>query len=222
MRRVLVDPWITRIGGWSPERTYHTEGWNLGQAPWWVGGDPGDWPDLVVMPHVVISRAQIMKPQLKTRDTEGQWSFLCSSVNTLMCCYGYVPWFHRVQKLCVSSQTVPHLPCVFISLILIWMLYNKTNYKGFPGGSDGKSVCLQCGRPGVPSLGREDPLEKEMAPHSSSLAWKIPWTEEPGGLQSMGSQRVGHNWATSPSPSNSFSPWGRRVLQFEKRLRSTI
>ena len=43
---------------------------------------------------------------------------------------------------------------------------------------------------GVRSLGREDTLEKEMAPHSSILAWKIPWTEEPGRLQSMGSQRV--------------------------------
>ena len=41
----------------------------------------------------------------------------------------------------------------------------------------------------VPSLGQEDPLEKEMAPHSSILAWKNPWTEEPGGLQSMGSQK---------------------------------
>ena len=45
----------------------------------------------------------------------------------------------------------------------------------------------------VPSLGREDPLEKEMATHSSTLAWKIPWTEEPGRLQSMGSQRVRRN-----------------------------
>ena len=45
----------------------------------------------------------------------------------------------------------------------------------------------------VQSLGWEDPLEKGMATHSSSLAWKIPWTEEPGGLQSMGSQRVGHD-----------------------------
>ena len=42
-------------------------------------------------------------------------------------------------------------------------------------------------------LGREDPLEKEMAIHSSTLAWKIPWTEEPDRLQSMGSQRVGHD-----------------------------
>ena len=45
----------------------------------------------------------------------------------------------------------------------------------------------------VRSLGREDPLEKEMANHSSTLAWKIPWTEEPGRLQSMGSQRFGHD-----------------------------
>ena len=45
----------------------------------------------------------------------------------------------------------------------------------------------------IQSLGQEDPLEKEMATHSSILAWKIPWMEEPGGLQSMGLQRVGHN-----------------------------
>ena len=45
----------------------------------------------------------------------------------------------------------------------------------------------------VRSLGWEDPLEKEMVSHSSTLAWKIPWTEEPGGLQSMVSQRVGHD-----------------------------
>ena len=48
-------------------------------------------------------------------------------------------------------------------------------------------------------LGQEDPLEKEMAIHSSTLAWEIPWTEEPDRLQSMGSQRVRHNWATSIS-----------------------
>ena len=47
----------------------------------------------------------------------------------------------------------------------------------------------------VRSLGREDPLEEDMATHSSALAWRIPWTEEPGGLQSMGSQRVRCNLA---------------------------
>ena len=51
--------------------------------------------------------------------------------------------------------------------------------------------------------------EKAMAPHSSTLAWKIPWTKEPGGLQSMGSLRVGHDWATSLSPFTSMH-WRRK------------
>ena len=49
----------------------------------------------------------------------------------------------------------------------------------------------------IPSLGWEDPLEKGTATHSSILDWKIPWTEEPGGLYSMGLQRVRHDWATN-------------------------
>ena len=51
----------------------------------------------------------------------------------------------------------------------------------------------------VRPLGWEDPLEKEMTIHSSTVAWKIPWMEEPGSLQFMGSQRVGHDWATKLS-----------------------
>ena len=54
-------------------------------------------------------------------------------------------------------------------------------------------------------LGGNDPLEEEMATHSSILAWRIPWTEKPGGLQSMGSQRVGHDWATNTSLFRLFS-----------------
>ena len=52
---------------------------------------------------------------------------------------------------------------------------------------------------GVQSLGQEDPLEKKMATHSSTLTWKIPWTEERDRLESMGLQRVGHDWVTSLS-----------------------
>ena len=48
----------------------------------------------------------------------------------------------------------------------------------------------------VPSLGREDPLKEGMATHASILAWRIPQTQEPGGLQSLGLQRVGHDWET--------------------------
>ena len=47
------------------------------------------------------------------------------------------------------------------------------------------------------SLSQEDPLEKDMETHSSFLAWRIPWTEEPGGLESMDSQRIGRDWATN-------------------------
>ena len=62
----------------------------------------------------------------------------------------------------------------------------------FPGGSDGKASVYNLGDPGlIPGLGR--PLGKEMTIHSSTIAWKIPWTEEPGRLQSIGSQRVGYD-----------------------------
>ena len=63
---------------------------------------------------------------------------------------------------------------------------------GFPGGLDSKASARNAGDP-VRFLGQEDPLEKEMATHSSTLAWKIPWTEEPERLQSVGLQRVGHD-----------------------------
>ena len=60
------------------------------------------------------------------------------------------------------------------------------------------------------SLGREDPLEKKLAAHSNTIAYKIPWTEEPGRLQSMGSQRVRHDWVTPL--------WASLVAQMVKRL----
>ena len=59
------------------------------------------------------------------------------------------------------------------------------------------------------SIAKSWPVEKAMAPHSSTLAWKIPWAEEPGGLQSMGSLRVGHDWATSLSLFT-FMHWRRK------------
>ena len=61
------------------------------------------------------------------------------------------------------------------------------------GGSVGKKTLSAKCETWVPSLGRVDPLEKEMAIYSSIPAWEIPWTEEPGGLQSKGSQRAGHD-----------------------------
>ena len=74
------------------------------------------------------------------------------------------------------------------------------NFSDFPGGSDGKASAYNAGdqlpavqEARVRSLGQEDLLEKEMATHSSILAWKVPWTEEPGRLQSMRPERVRHD-----------------------------
>ena len=67
---------------------------------------------------------------------------------------------------------------------------------GFPkwlSSKESACQCRRCQRHKVQSLDWEDPLEEEMATHSSIFAWRIPWTEEPGGLQSMCSHRVGHD-----------------------------
>ena len=66
----------------------------------------------------------------------------------------------------------------------------------------------------VLSLDEEDPLEKGMATHSSVLAWRIPWTGEPGGLQSVGSQRVGHSRATNTLTSLVQPPFCKELIVF--------
>ena len=81
-----------------------------------------------------------------------------------------------------------------------WVEKIRKSYsgRGFPGGTLVKNPPANTGnaRDSVRSLGGEDPLEEEMTAHSSILAWKIPWTEKPGGLMSMGSQRVRYDWVT--------------------------
>ena len=72
----------------------------------------------------------------------------------------------------------------------------------------------------VQVLGQEDSLEKEMAIHSSILAWKIPWTEDPGGLQSMGLQRVGHDRATNTKHSAVTEPLAAAVTDLQHPLSS--
>ena len=78
----------------------------------------------------------------------------------------------------------------------ICISYEHNPFLGFPGGSDGKESVYNAGDLGS-ILGREDALEKKMPTPLGILAWRIPRTEEPGGLQSVGSQRVKHAWATN-------------------------
>ena len=72
---------------------------------------------------------------------------------------------------------------LIVSVIFIWASLVAQMVKNLPAMQE----------PGVQSPGQEDPLEKEMATHSSIIAWRMPWTEEPGELQSMGLQRDGHD-----------------------------
>ena len=76
------------------------------------------------------------------------------------------------------------------------MFTNNLEVSSFPGGQLVKSLPAML-ETQAHSLGTEDPLEKEMATHASILAWRIPQTEEPSGLQSTVSQRVGHDWGTN-------------------------
>ena len=83
---------------------------------------------------------------------------------------------------------------------------------GFPGGASGTEPACQCRRckrrcKRVWSLGWEDPVEEGMATPSSILAWRIPWTEEPGGLQSTGSQSIRHDWSDLAGMEFASRPW---------------
>ena len=90
------------------------------------------------------------------------------------------------------------------------MTSGREDKSGPPGSSDGKESSRQCRRCGLDPWVREDPLGKEMATHARILAWKIPWTEEPGGLQSMGSQRVRHDIAGRSSRVLGWGCWTSR------------
>ena len=96
----------------------------------------------------------------------------------------------QMEKLQFERQTY----CIIWGTKLL--LYVLCTSYHTPGGSDSKESACNAGDR-VQSLGQEDPLEKGTAAHSSILAWRILWTEEPGRLQSMGPQRIRHNWVTS-------------------------
>ena len=86
-----------------------------------------------------------------------------------------------------TKLTVITVNAIIMLYTLTWASLVAQRLKRLPGMRETRAR----------SLGQEDPLEKEIAPHSGTLACRIPWREEPGRLQSMGSQRVGHDWATS-------------------------
>ena len=103
---------------------------------------------------------------------------------------------------------------IFFFSACLWDVNPSQAYKGFPGGSSGKEPACQCRRckrqgsvPGKNGFPSKDPLEEGMAAHSSLLAWRIPWTEEPGSLRSIESQRVRHDWSDlAPTHAQAYNP----------------
>ena len=93
-----------------------------------------------------------------------------------------------VFSVCFCHPSAKRVNCILFQSIL----QKFTAYTQNLGVSGGKEPICRCRRL---TLGGEDPLEEGMATHSSILAWRIPWTEEPGGLQSIGVQRVRQNWS---------------------------
>ena len=104
---------------------------------------------------------------------------------------GFDPWIGKIpwrRKLQATPVFLPGKSHGQRSVVIC----SNSVYLGFPGGSDGKESACNAGDLGS-KPGQEDPLKKGMATHSSILAWRTPWMEESGELQSMWSQRVGHD-----------------------------
>ena len=187
---LLISPWVWSAKLWSVFVNTHHQG-----LPRWLSGKESTyqcrahgfnslgWEDS--LEEEMAAHSTVFLP----REFQGQRSLVGSS-----------PWDHKVLDMKEQLST-----------------YHQDQNRGDQGEAYPGKLTLLESKPGaflvaqrikhlpamqetwVRSLGWEDPLEKEMATHSSIPSWRIPWTEEPGRLQSMGSQRVRHNWVTSLS-----------------------
>ena len=108
--------------------------------------------------------------------------YVCTYVCLCVCMYiCYICIYMKYMYICIY---------LYIHIVYRYRYRYRYSLEVFPGGSDGNPSATW--ETWVSSLGQEDPLEKGMAIHSTILAWRTPRTEEPGGLQAMGSPRVGH------------------------------
>ena len=131
-------------------------------------------------------------------------SYISGLAFCIMCFFGWVLWEVKEGadagcSVLSSLYDAPSTWLIYFVLRWAWASLLAQTVKNPPAVQETQ----------VQSLGQEDAPEEEMATHSSILAWEIPWTEKPGGLQSVGSQRVGHDWATKQLTSKAMSLWAR-------------
>ena len=169
------------------------------------GSNPG-FPHCRQIPYQLSHKGS---PGILERKKESEVAQSCSTLWVPM--DSYSPWgvlesvaisFSRGSSWPKNETLVSHTAGRYFTLwatrealrVLEWIAYSFSS--GSSQSRDWTQNLLAMQETWVQSLDWEDPLEKEMATHSSILAWRIPWTEEPGGLQSMGSQGLRHDWMT--------------------------
>ena len=176
--QLFVTPWtIARQAPLSME---------FSRQGYWSGlsfPSPGDLPDPGIKPESPALQADFLKHT--NEGIQGKLAYIHG-----IWCIWYMHWLLKIKDgISVGQESISwhginwHMTSVLRDSLVAQMVKNL----------------LAIRETWVRSLGPKDPLEKEMATHSSILAWKILWTEEPGRVQSIGSQRVGHNWATTLS-----------------------
>ena len=122
----------------------------------------------------------------------GKWDGSLGTLSPLSQTGASPIWEAPTLKSSIFFSGMPFVPQTVIIVLKLGINPTPSQIQGFLGGADGKG--FGCNKETwVRSLGQEDPMEEEMAAHSSILAWRIPWTEKPGGLWSMGSQNVRHD-----------------------------
>ena len=141
-------------------------------------------------PHLTKTKWNDLHGNVAFSPSKPEWKDLHAHRHCLRSCKDNI---HQEKKIRKKETHCVH------SLITNLEIYNSRLHLPVPEWFSGKknppAIKKTQEKPWVRSLGREDPLEENMATHSSILAWRIPWTEEPGGLQSRGSHRAGYDWS---------------------------
>ena len=151
--------------------------------------------------RIANSHVLIIQQWTSTKRQPYPGSFIHFSLSFLSTFFGFVQFEYDILRLILHRIFSDPWACHLLSVIIFGkflfitsnILYILCICGGVLGGSDCEKSVSNAGEPGlIPGSG--NPLQEGMATHSSTLAWRIPWTEEPGGLQSVESQRMGHDW----------------------------
>ena len=196
-----------------------------GEVEFWLQAHSPALPLTGSLQHRLLSRDQIWETvaRMETKEKLGgrKWHIRSSASLTFpLLCACPLRHIHLQMKdiclnigICHPGQNAQISWAHRLTSIFFSPRGNSGSFRGFPRWTSGKGWPANAGDLRVWSLDEEDPLEEGAATPSSILAWRIPWTEEPGGLQTTGSQRVGHDWSDLAGTQR-FAQWCLLVRRF--------